>query len=107
MPFTPALECIIRKVQESQKRLRLNGTHLFLFYVGDVNLFGDNISIIYTNIVELLVASKEDGLELNAEKAKRCIYVRVLPVECMAILQHDGSPQILGKYDISVCVNDK
>jgi hypothetical protein len=38
-----ALDYAIRKVQESQMRLTLNGTHQLLDYADDVNLLGDNI----------------------------------------------------------------
>jgi hypothetical protein len=37
-----ALEYAIRKVQESQVGLKLNGTHLLLAYVDDVNLLEGN-----------------------------------------------------------------
>jgi len=35
-----AVEHVIRKVQEIQEGLKLNGTHQFLFYADDVNILG-------------------------------------------------------------------
>jgi hypothetical protein len=37
------LEYTIRKFQENQMGLKLNGTHHLLVYADDVNLLGDNI----------------------------------------------------------------
>jgi hypothetical protein len=65
-----SLEFAIRKVQENQARLKLNGTHRLLVCVDDVNLLGDNIDTIKKNTETLIDSSKEVGLEVNAEKTK-------------------------------------
>jgi hypothetical protein len=41
--FNFAVEHAIRKVQENQVRLKLNGIHQLLAYANDVILLGDNI----------------------------------------------------------------
>jgi hypothetical protein len=64
--FNFALEYAIRKVQEIQVGLKLNGTHQMLVYV-DVNILGDNIVTIKKNSQIVIDASKEIGLEVNTE----------------------------------------
>jgi hypothetical protein len=66
--FNSALEYAIRKVQENQVGLKLNGTHQLLAYADDVNLQGDNIDTIEKTTETLIDASKEVGLEINVEK---------------------------------------
>jgi hypothetical protein len=51
-----ALEYAIRKVQDNQVRLELNGTHQLLAYAGDVNLQGDNMDTVKINIETLMDA---------------------------------------------------
>jgi hypothetical protein len=41
--FNSALEYAIRKIQENQVGLKLNGTHQLLAYANDVNLVGNKI----------------------------------------------------------------
>jgi hypothetical protein len=60
----------IRKVQENQVGLKLNGTHQLLDYADDVNLLGYNIDIIKKNTETLVDSSKEVGLEIIVEETK-------------------------------------
>jgi len=50
--------------------LKLNGTHQLLVYADDVNTLGVSVHTIKTNTETLVLASKEIGLEENADKTK-------------------------------------
>ena len=64
------LEYAIRRVQVKQDGLKFNGTHQLLLYVDDVYILGGSVYTIKENAEALLVAIKENGLEVEADKTK-------------------------------------
>ena len=71
-----ALEHTIRRVQVNQDGLKLNGAHQLLVYADDVNILGGSVHTVKKNAEALIVASKEIGLEVNADKTKYMIMSR-------------------------------
>jgi hypothetical protein len=66
----------IKKVQENQVGLKLNGIHQLLPCADDVNLLEGNIDTIKKNTETLIDATKEVGLEINVEKTKYILLSR-------------------------------
>ena len=68
--FNFTLECAIRKIQEANLGLDMNGTYQVLAYTDDVNLICDDIRAIERNGDVLLNACKDIGLAINTGKTK-------------------------------------
>jgi len=60
----------------NQDGLKLNGTHQLLAYADDVSILGVRVHTVEENTEALVVATKETGLEVNADKTKYMIMFR-------------------------------
>ena len=60
----------------NQDGFKLNGTHQLLAYADDVNILGGSAYTVNENVESLLVATKEIGLEVNADKTKYMVMFR-------------------------------
>ena len=63
-----ALEYAIRNVQVNQDGLKLYGTHQILVYVDNVTMLGGGVLTIKENAEAVVMANKEIGPEVNADK---------------------------------------
>jgi hypothetical protein len=70
MLLKSASEYAIRKVQENQQELELNGAHQHFSFADDVNLLGKNTNTVMKNKESLLEAGRKVDLEVNMEKSK-------------------------------------
>jgi hypothetical protein len=68
--FNFALEYAIGNVEESQVSLEWNGTHQLSVYADEINLLSNSISTIKESTETFLEASRDVGLEINAEKTE-------------------------------------
>jgi len=69
----------IRRVQVNQNGLKLNGTHQLLALADDVNILRGGVHTIKEKAEALVVASKESGVEVNADKLSTwpCLEIRM------------------------------
>ena len=74
--FNFALEYGIRRVQVNKDGLKLNGTHQLLVSAYDINILVGSVHTIKKNEEALVVASKETGLDENADKTKYTVMSR-------------------------------
>jgi hypothetical protein len=74
--FSFASEYAIRKFQEDQVGLELNGTHQLLVYAEYVNQLGENMDTMKKNTETLIDASTDVVREVNAEKSNYMLLSR-------------------------------
>ena len=68
--FDFGLEHTISRVQANQEGLKLNGLYQHLLYADSINILGGNMYTVKKNTEELVTASKEVSIEVNAEKTE-------------------------------------
>ena len=74
--FNFALEYAIRRVQVIQDGLKLNGTHQLLAYAYYVTILVGSIHTLKEKAETLVTATREIGLEVNADKTKYMVMSR-------------------------------
>ena len=71
-----ALVCAIKMVPENLDGLKFNGTNQLLAYADNVNILGRSVHSMKKSTEAFVTASKETGLEVNADKTKYIITSR-------------------------------
>jgi hypothetical protein len=71
-----SVEYAISRVQANQEGLKLNNSLQILFYADDVYILRGSVYTTQKNRESLVVASKETGLEVNADKTKYMVMFR-------------------------------
>jgi hypothetical protein len=74
--FNFALEYAIRRDQVFQDSLKLNFTHQLLVFAAGVYMLGRSVHTVTENAEALILASKENGLEVNADKSEYMVMSR-------------------------------
>jgi len=72
--------------------LKLNGTHQLLVYADDINMFGGSVYTTKKNTEALVVASKENGLEVNTDKTNYMVMSRDKNAGRSHNIKTDNSP---------------
>jgi len=75
----------------NQDGLKLNVTHQLLAYVDDVNILGGNIHTLKENAEALIPATRENGLEVSADKTKYIFMSREQNAGRIHIVKTDNS----------------
>jgi len=74
--FNFALVYAMRRDQVNQDGLKLNGTHQFLVHVDNIYILEGSVRTVQENAEAFVIASKETGLEVNADKTKYMVMSR-------------------------------
>jgi len=74
--FNFVLEYAIKRVKENQDGLKLSSKYHLLVYADGVSILGVGVSSMEKNMDTLVVANKETGLEVNADKTKYMVMSR-------------------------------
>jgi len=74
--FNFALQYAIRRVQINQVGLKLKSMHQLLVYADDGNILGGSVDTVKKNAETLVVAIKDNGLEVTGDKTKYMVMSR-------------------------------